>query len=413
MHTKHNILIVGGGFAGVKAALELSEHDAVAVTLISSQSDFRYYPTFYHTATGGLKSQSSIPLDKILHERVRRVQATAERLDRAKKTIQTTDGKTYSYDTLVLALGTVTNYFGIEGLAQYSYSIKSIEEINRFKDHLHSQLASEHKPDLHYVIVGAGPTGIELAGALPDYLRRIMSNHNIKHRAVHVELVEAAPRLLPRSNKGTSRAVRRRLRTLGVHVNLKQTVKGQDDDELFINDKSLKSQTVIWTAGVAINPFYKANDFTPNERGKITVDDHLMAEPDIYVLGDNAATPYSGLAQTALIDAEFLSAHIQRKLNAKDAKNDEPLRAYKPKLPITVMPVGANWAAVEWGTWHFSGKLGWILRSAADLIGYKDLQPWWKATEQWLTEFGHQEECVTCTVANQEGPADILKRAAK
>jgi NADH dehydrogenase FAD-containing subunit len=88
----------------------------------------------------------------------------------------------------------------------------------------------------------------------------------------------------------------------------------------------------------------------------------------------------------------------------------QPAQPYAPKQPVSVIPVGAEWAAVEWGKIHFSGKPGWLLRSAADWIGFNDLQPWWKASEQWLTEFGSQEECVTCTVANQQGPADILQR---
>lgn len=403
---KHKVVIVGGGFAGVKTALELSEHDFIDVTLLSDHADFRYYPTLYHTATGGLKAQSSIPLDNILNHYVKRIQTRAEKIDRANKTVVTADGTSYSYDTLVMALGTVTNYFGIEGMAEYSYGIKSIEEVQRFKDHLHSQLANDRKPDLHYVVVGAGPTGIELASALPAYLHKIMRVHGIKHRAVNVELVEAAPRLLPRSSKSTSRAVSRRLKKLSVHVHLRQAVQGQHFDELIVNGKPLKSQTVVWTAGMTNSTFYKENSFAVDGRGKVVVNDYMLAEPNIYVLGDNAATLYSGQAQTALIDAEFASNNIIRSLR------NEPPAIYKPRLPISVIPVGTNWAAVEWGSIHFSGRIGWLLRSAADWIGYKDLQPWWKASAQWLTEFGSQEDCITCKVANQEGPSDILQRSS-
>lgn len=404
---KHKVLIVGGGFGGVKAALELQEHDNIAVTLISEHKDFRYYPTFYHTATGGLKSQSSIPMNDILGEKVERIQAVVTTLDRANKTVHTADGNMYHYDSLICSLGTVTNYFGIQGLPELSYSIKSIEEIQRFKQHLHNQLADEHKPDMHYVIVGAGPTGIELASALPAYLEKIMKNHGIRPRPVKIDLIEAAPRLLPRSNAATSRAVSRRLKKLGVRIHLKQAVQGQTADELIINGKPLRSHTVVWTAGMANNPFFAANSFEIAERGKVKVDDFLLAEPNIYVIGDNAGTQYSGLAQTALYDADYVSKNIVRRL-----EGEAPIE-YRPKMPVSVIPVGANWAAVEWGNWHFSGWSGWVLRSAADWIGFNDLQPWWKASEQWLTEFGNQEDCVTCEVANQEGPADILQRSSK
>jgi NADH dehydrogenase len=138
---KHKVLIVGGGFGGVKAALELSKHAGFDITLLSEHIDFRYYPTFYHTATGGLKAQSSIPMKEILDsEKVRFVLGTAKEIDRDKKLIRTGDSRKFAYDTLILALGTVTNFFGIEGLKEYSYSIKSLDEIARFKKHLHEQL---------------------------------------------------------------------------------------------------------------------------------------------------------------------------------------------------------------------------------------------------------------------------------
>ncbi len=392
-NTKHRVLIVGGGFGGVKAALELCRRDDIEVTLVSEHDDFRYYPTFYHTATGGLKSQSSIPVNTIVNEKVKFVKAQATKLDRENKAIITADGQTLHYDSLILALGVVTNYFGIKGLDEYSYSIKSLDSIKKFKQHLHQQLTDQRKPDLNYIIVGAGPTGIELAGALPAYLRTLMKRHGIKHRAIHIDLVEAAPRLLPRSNKAVSRAVRRRLRKLGVRLYLNQKVEAETADALMVNGKPIKSHTVVWTAGVTNNPFFKDNGFTFAERGKVMVGEYLQADKHVYVIGDNASTQYSGLAQTALTDAEFVADNIKRHLDHKE------LRTYKPKRPISVIPAGADWAAVEWGKIHFSGRLGWWLRSAADWIGFHDLEPWWKATEQWSTEFGSQEDCLTCATS--------------
>ncbi len=388
---KHHVLIVGGGFGGIKAALELSKHPGVAITLLSDRPDFRYYPTLYHTATGGLRSQSSIPLKEIFPEgKVTLAHGTADTLDREHKTIKTHEGHIIPYDTLILALGVVTNYFGIKGLDQYAYSIKSGEEAMRFKDHLHKQLADEHEPDLNYVIVGAGPTGIELAGALPGYLKWMMKKHGIKHRAVHVDLIEAAPRLLPRSPKATSRAVRRRLRKLGVKLYVGQAVQGETADALMVNGKLISSHTVVWTAGTANNPFFEQNNFAISERHKVVVDQYLRAEPYIYVIGDNANTPYSGMAQTALYDAVFVAKNLTRNWAGKTT------RPYKPKLPATIIPAGPNWAAVDWRGLHFYGWLGWWLREAADWLAFHDYVPWWKAMEQWVTEFGIEESCPIC-----------------
>jgi NADH:ubiquinone reductase (H+-translocating) len=318
---KHKILIVGAGFTGVKAALELQNHEEFEITLLTNNLSFNYYPTFYHTATGGMREQSNIPLKELFKDKpVRIVLGTAKTLDRENKVIRTGDSRKFQFDSLIIGLGNVTNYFGIKGLDKYSYSIKSLEEISRFKKHIHNQLLDDRHPEMNYVIVGAGPTGIELAGALPSYIRTIRKNHGLPRKALHIDLVEAAPRLLPRSSKSTSRAVRRRLRKLGVKIFLKAAVQGQTADSLIINGKPLQSHTVVWTAGVANSPFYKENGFELSPRGKVVVDSFMQAEPDIYVLGDNAETTYSGMAQTALFDAELVSDNLVRKLNDQSLK---------------------------------------------------------------------------------------------
>ncbi len=393
--SKTKVLVVGGGFAGVKAALELSDDDRFAVTLISDDSDLRYYPTLYHSATGGKRSNSSIPLKTIFEGKpVEVIQASAKTLDRKSKTITAVNGQSYSYDTLILALGVVTNYFGIKGLDEYSYSIKTQAEAERFKKHLHQQLQDDNRPDLHYVIVGAGPTGIELAGALPAYLRCIMQNHGLPHRAIHIDLVEAAPRLLPRLPKDTSRRVKRQLTKLGIRLYLNSTVEGQTADELMVGGKPIRSHTVVWTAGVTNNPFFKDNDFALAGRGKVATDVYLQAEPDVFVLGDNANTPYSGMAQTALLDGKYIAKNLRRRASGKDFKS------YKVKKPITVLPAGPKWAAVVWGKLRLYGWLGWFMREAADMKGFHDLEPWNEAAKQWYSEFTSEDSCETCAATS-------------
>lgn len=387
---KAKVLIVGGGFGGVKAALELAKNPKAEITLLSNQTEFRYYPSLYHTATGGDKRNSSIPLNKLLPESIKLLEGEATTVDKRAKTITTTDGRTLNYNYLILALGVVTNYFGIEGLEEFSYSIKSIPEIKRFKDHLHKQLIDDKQPDLNYVIVGAGPTGIELSGALPEYLRKIMANHGVKNKAIHIDLIEASPRLLPRMPKDTSAMVKRQLKRIGVKLFVAQTVQAETANGLMINGKPVKSHTVVWTAGVTNHPFFKANNFTITPRGKVAVDAYLQADDSIYVIGDNANTPYSGLAQTALHDGITAANNIMRLIDGKDQ------RGYKVVKPITVIPAGPHWAAVNWGKLHLYGWMGWVLREAADLIAFHDYEPWWRAGKQFLTEFEVQEDCPVC-----------------
>src|SRR5579884_2343172 len=147
--TKTKVLIVGGGFGGIKTALELANLPHISVTLLSDQADFRYYPTLYHAATGGKMTASSIPLSEIFKNKgVQIVKGTAKKLDREAKTIKTTAGDTYPYDLMVIALGVVTNYFGIKGLKEYSFGIKSQAESQQLRDHIHRQLIDEGKPDV-------------------------------------------------------------------------------------------------------------------------------------------------------------------------------------------------------------------------------------------------------------------------
>jgi NADH dehydrogenase len=294
-------------------------------------------------------------------------------------------------------MGVITNYFGIKGLEQYSYGIKTNHEAERLETHLHQQLVDEHGPDLNYVIVGAGATGIEIAGALPAYLRQIMKIHGITRRTVNITIVEALPRLLPRLPKDVSRAVRRRLRKLGIKLLLGQSVQGQTADTLIVNGQEISSHTVIWTAGVTNNPFFSDNHFVIAGRGKVAVDTYLQTEDNVFVIGDNANTPYSGLAQTALYDGKFVADNLKRRQDGKD------FRSYKAKRPITVIPGGPHWAAVIWGKVHLFGVIGWLLHEAADIVGFHDYESWPKATEQFLTEYSVQENCKICnTKANYE-----------
>jgi len=392
--TKQKIVVVGGGFGGVKAALELSEDDRFDITLVSDRECFEYHPTLYHTATGGLTAQSQIPLKTIFANKpVEIIIDKAVKLDRRGKVLTTEGGKTFPYDNIILALGVVTNYFGIKGLEEYSYGIKSIEDIEKFKAHIHQQLLDERKPDMHYVIVGGGPTGIELAAALPSYLHRIMKNHGIRARNVHVDLVEGAPRLMPRMPKSTSRAIQRRLRILGVKLHLGKPVQGANADGLSVGGKSIRSHTIVWTAGMANNPFFNENGFAFGPRGKVAVNVYLQADDNTYVIGDNANTPYSGMAQTAVYDGRFVAENLKRSLDGKDMK------PYKPKKPIYVTPVGHGWASVLWGKVEIFGWFGWALREAADIKALSELQPMLKATKQWFTEFGEQEDCTVCSQA--------------
>jgi len=389
---KQHIVVVGGGFGGVKTALELAKHDHLFdITLVSERDNFWYFPTLYHTATGGTRAQSSIPLKKIFeHKPVKIVVGKAASVDRDNKAIVLEDKTSVTYDKVVLALGSVTNYFGIPGLPEFSYGVKSIGEAEELKKHLHQQIVDEGKPDINYVVVGGGPTGIELAGSLGDYVKHVAKRHGLKDRPIHVDLVEGGKHLMMRSPRKVGRSIERQLRRLGVRLYLGQAVQGETADELTVSGKPIRSHTVVWTAGQANNSFFTNNTFALSPRKKVVVDEFLRAEKDIFVIGDNAETEYSGMAQTALYDAEFVALNL-----FKEALG-EPKLAYRPKKPVYVIPAGKNWAAVEWGKLKFSGMAGGALREVADLKAFLDIESPAQAVAQWATELQHQDLCPVC-----------------
>jgi len=371
------ITIVGGGFGGVKAALDLSKDKTAQITLISDKTDFQYYPGLYSTATGHSSLQSWVPLGEIFagRDNVKIIIDTIASIDKAAKTVTSLSGTVYAYHTLILSLGSVTTYFGIKGLDEYAYGIKSATEITRLKQHLLDEYSIHNGVDKNYLIIGAGPTGVELAASLGTYLRQLKKHFNKPNLKMRISIIEAAPRVLPRMSEAASALVQARLKKLDVHVELNKKVEEQTVDSLIVSGKPIKSHTVIWTSGVATNPFYEANasQFEFSKNHKIVVDEYLRSSDNVYILGDNAFTPYCGLAQTALRDGTFAARHILHKSN----------KSYVAKMPPVVIPVGHNWAIFEYKKFRCSGIIGSTIRSAADFTGYSDLLPFGQALGVW------------------------------
>lgn len=390
-----NITIVGGGFGGVKTALELAENPNNQITLITDKPDFQYYPALFSTATGYRHLQSWVPLGLIFAGKanVRVILDTVTKIDPEKKELTCESGAVYEYKKCVLALGMVTTFFGIKGLDTYAYGIKSAEEIDRLKHHIYQDIAEHGKLDKHYVVVGAGPTGVELASALGVYLRALCKKFNVRDHNLCVDLIEAAPRVLPRMSEKASRKVEKRLKELGVKVQTGKTVEAATADNLVVSGKAIDSHTVIWTSGVANNPFFvnNAKHFTLAKNNKVEVDEHMSAGKDLYVIGDNANTPYSGLAQTALHDAIFLADNLKRQQKGKKPKK------YKVVKPPVIVPVGHGWAIFEWKKLVISGRIASIMRRAADFIGYSDILPIGQSLGVWRASYELEDDYFVST----------------
>ncbi len=391
---KVKVLVLGGGFAGVKTVRKLYKNPKLDITLITDQETFRYGATIWRAAIGHLREASYMPVASLIpiKPNVHLVYDKATTIDRSAKSVTTESGKTYTYDYCVIGLGVVTSYFGIKGLDKYSYSVKSSKEFDEFRHHLHQELVDEHALDKNYVVVGAGPTGVELAAALRGYLKGVAKHHKLSRTSVNMQLVEAAPRVLPMLTPKASKLTLKRLRSLGVSVHTHTAVKGETATTLMVDNKPVPTHTVIWTAGVTCSPFYSANasQFTLNEKKRVVVDGNLRVDSSTFVVGDNAATPFSGLALTALHNASYVADVINKELRGSN------VRPYKPLKPVTIIPVGEDWSIFQWRNLVISGKLASYLRTIYDFIGYAEVMGIRPAANIWLRRNQTHEDCAFC-----------------
>ncbi len=388
---KH-IVVVGGGFGGVVAARQLSGNSSFRITLISDQATFRYSAALYRVATGYRRRIALMPISEMLSSNVTFVMGTAQTIDRTHKRITLSGGDVIEYDKLVLSLGSVTTYFDIPGLSELSYGIKNEYALQALREHFHSSLIQQHGLDTNYIVVGGGPTGVELAAGLASYLRFLAKSHHVKRRAVHLELVEASQRILPTLSERASLEATKRLKKLHVKVMVNKKVEAETALSLKLDDLTLRSKTVIWTAGTTNNPFYEANklQFKLSKRGRVIVDQFLRVDKDVYVIGDNADTTYSGLAQTAIHQAKYVSKSITTELKGRTVK------PYHTKRPFYIVPVGSGWSVLEYGPFVVCGWLSAQLRKAADLVGYADVLGWQKSLQTWKQYNDSEEDCPVC-----------------
>lgn len=386
------LVIVGGGFAGVRLALALANNSGFDIKLISSQSYFEYHAALYRSATGRSPLEVAIPLKDFFKyaKNIEVVKDEIAGLDAKDKTITGKSGSNWSYDRLVLALGNVTQYFGIKGLKEYSYGVKTVHEALELKRNLHEDILN-NRSDLNYVVVGAGATGVELSAELVAYLRSTRRKHNV-NRAFSVKLIEAGPHVLPSLPRDFSKPIQKRLTKLGVKLYTDSPVQSETADDITIPNGNIKTHTVVWTAGVANNPFFARYPkvFKVGKMGRVVVDRYMQAAPDIFVVGDSADTQYSGMAQTALHDAAFLAKNLKR------LSRGQPMTPYKPQRPIYAIPVGPNWTAVLWGKTKIYGWFGWVLRRLADLRLYLTFLPLNKALTTWRYGMVLEETCPIC-----------------
>lgn len=377
------VVVVGGGFGGVKTALELANKPGFAVTLISDNSHFEYHGALYRSAVGHSPMEVIIPLREIFAhaKNVEVVLDSIGYIDAKKHCLGSATGNTYSYDKVVFALGNVVNYFGIKGIAEHSEAMHNINTTIRLRSRLVELFGKKQQKPFRIAVIGAGATGVELAAELPNFAKTIARHHNLPAPKLQVVLVDGSDRVLPMLQPRASKKAERQLKKLGVEIHLGIRVESCDERKLCLSAGNLMADIVVWTAGSKPPAFYENHPecFSLGHGGRVLVDEYLRVKKsrNIYVIGDNADTKYSGMAQTALYNASYVAHSLLAD------KHGKKVRPYRERRPIYVVTVGPKWAVAQIGKRVLSGRSGWSVRRRADLAIFENFEPYKEAIKTW------------------------------
>ena len=382
------VVIVGGGFGGLNAARAL-RRAPLRVTLIDRRNHHLFQPLLYQVATAALNpSDIATPIRRILRhqENTEVVLAEVTRIDVPGKRVLLRDG-VLPYDFLVIATGATHAYFGHDEWAEHAPGLKTIEDAIEIRRRvLLSYEAAEREPDaarreewLTFVVVGGGPTGVELAGALVEIARHVLARdfRRIDPRTARVVLVEAGPRILPAYAPELSEKATARLRRMGCEVLLGTPVTQVGAGGVTAGERRIGSRCVIWAAGVAPSPIARSLGVPLDRVGRVKVDPDLSVPgaPEVFVIGDLAAVndpqgrPIPGLAQPAIQGGRHAARQILRTLGG------EPREPFRYRDKGTLATIGRNAAVAEIGrlkTEGFFAWLLWLLVHIFMLIGFRN-----------------------------------------
>lgn len=383
MADPHRVVILGGGFAGLYAAQRL-KHAPVQVTLIDRRNFHLFQPLLYQVATGALSpGEISAPIRGILakQKNTQVLLGDAVDIDPTAKCILLKDGAEVRYDTLIVATGSQSSYFGNNQWKEWAPPLKSVEDATMIRHKIllafeaaeRVQSMEERQAWLTFVIVGAGATGVELAGSLGEIANETLKNdfRSIRPQDARIILVDGAPRALMAYPEDLSHKAEKQLVRLGVRVRSGLKVTGVDATGVAIETTAgvhehIASRTVIWAAGVAVSDFGRTlaqKTAAETDRGgriKVAPDLTVPSHPDIYVLGDLAfsaghdAKPLPGVAQVAMQGGVYAAKAIVEKLKGRPSK---PFK-YFNKGDMAVIGRGAA-VANTFGL-HLSGLLAWL-----------------------------------------------------
>jgi NADH dehydrogenase len=369
------VVIIGGGFAGLAAARRLARVPC-EVTIVDRHNHHVFQPLLYQVATAGLSpGDIASPIRWILRKqaRLRVLLANVERIDSVARQLVLDRGDTLAYDYLIVAAGATHSYFGHDEWSRVAPGLKTLDDALSMRRRLLLAFEeAEREPNpvlqrrlLSFVIIGGGPTGVEMAGALGEIARQVLRTEfdNVDPAISKIILIEAGPSILPSFPDTLRESARIALLRLGIVVRTGGAVTRVEDGAVWIGDERIEANTIIWAAGVAAAPI--ARDLGPNldRAGRVIVQPDLSVagHPHVFVAGDLASfshqtgTPLPGVAQVAKQQGSRAAANVARLIGG------QPTAAFHYYDPGNMATIGRHAAIADFGFLRVSGYLGWLL----------------------------------------------------
>jgi len=399
------VVIIGGGFAGLAAAHALRHADA-EIILIDRRNHHIFQPLLYQVATAVLSPAEIAAPIRQLEAKQRNVTvllAEVTHIDIASRTIEASSPgagvRKIAYDYLVVATGMRPNYFGHDEFARYATGLKSLTDAETIRAKILSafELAAttddegERARQMTFVLVGAGPSGVELAASLAQLVKVTLRGNfrRIDPARTSIILLDAGKRVLPTFAESLSRKVTRHLEKLGVKVLTGVKAETVDEQGIVAGGTRIPSATVLWTAGVAASPVPKMLGGKTDRAGRALVDPFLKVvdAPGVFVVGDAASVmqnqhPVPGVAQAAIQEGKYVGRLIANELKGRHAKR--PFR-YFDKGNMAV--VGKNYAVLERRWLRTSGFLTWLVWAFIHILSLPQLQNRLRVQRQWLWSY--------------------------
>jgi NADH dehydrogenase len=402
---RRRVVIVGAGFSGIAAARALRRSD-VDVILIDRRNHHIFQPLLYQVATSILApSDVAAPVRQLVakQDNLSVMLAEVTGIDLNSRTIDACSprvgARKIPFDFLVVATGVRPSYFGHDEFALYAPSLKSLSDAETIRAKILSAFEAAESTDdkaerarqMTFVLVGAGPTGVELAASMAH-----MTAHTLRGNFRRIDpaqstiiLVEAGNRILPTFAESLSKKAVKRLQKLGVSVETGVKVDRVDAQGVIAGGKEIPSATVLWTAGVAASPIVKMLGAKTDRAGRVSVGPFMNAPdlPGVFVIGDAASVmqggrPVPGVAQAAIQQGRYVGRLISGQL-----KGQGPKRPFRYFNKGTIAVVGKNFAVLEAGWLRISGFVAWLAWAFVHLVTLPQLQNRLRVQRQWLWSY--------------------------